>query len=111
MLSIRRTLAATLALSTSVAVFYSYSFNTTGTPKIPQIADVVPILPIVHSGILLISICNNFRKKMDSQGLWTEEDLESTSRIEGFCGPLLESEVVKHVLAIIEGVWGRGERL
>jgi hypothetical protein len=48
---------------------------------------------------------------MDLQGLWTEEDLESASRIEGFCGPLLESEVVKDVLAIIEGVWGHGERL
>jgi hypothetical protein len=111
MLSIRRTLAATVALSISVATFYSYSFDTTDTPKIPQIADVIPILPTVHSGILLISICNNFRKKMDLQGLWTEEDLESASRIEGFCGPLLESEVVKDVLAIIEGVWGHGGRL
>jgi hypothetical protein len=111
MLSIRRALAATLALSISVAVFYSYSFDTTDTPKIPQIVDVIPILPTVHSGILLISICNNFRKKMDLQGLWTEEDLESASRIESFCGPLLESEVVKDVLAIIEGVWGHGERL
>jgi hypothetical protein len=35
MLSIRRALAATLALSISVAVFYSYSFDTTDTPKIP----------------------------------------------------------------------------